>query len=524
MQVYKNVEYTQFNSEGLYKLNKIGLYLKRYKEDHNLSFESLSELSQSGDFKLFLSDQQSSKIDNFRSLNHTALIDNEFPDFDLLMGFTFDGGSLSSFVEAYGGSSYRFDVEGLAKLLLTTTPQTFILNSGLRPNALTPHMYVSLVKDVIQSFPEVIASLIDSSQDAERKRLSINLLSLCKAANLDNLDFIAFKKPLDTKALGRIGNSTAEGAIMSTYLSDLMRHSKFVIGTEELSHNISSFFMMDAFQRCLKTEDTQELINKLGEKARAWAFHLRCPKEHLDDFVNQLLSSALVVFPNHYKRAGFCDENLIGKHTSVEFIDLIKTVCDGPLAMLIKPQDGQNRILNALEYLHEIAPRFSLIDLYEKTGFKHSLSVPILRAIGGHCPGVELSMTEGSIEPEKAVSVLNVVRATDSYKKYSPEALDGLMSYYITRLPKRNKAGAVQPMVCLEFPKDMQARVRQEFSRAYEANHEFKRLFIKRIERTPGITSDHLSMFDLSHKDVPRTMARMHRRERGSRLVDEMGL
>lgn len=524
MQVYKNVDYKQFNSEGLYKLNKIGLYLDRYKETHNLLFDSLVEFSQSQHFKRFLHDLQSARIDNFRSLACTTHFHSDYPDFDLLMGFTFDGGSLSSFVDAYGDNSYRFDCEGLAKLLLTTTPQAFILNSGLRPSPLAANMYVSLVRDVIHSFPEVVLGLIKNSQDTERKRLHLALLSLCKAAGIDDTDFIPTSIQLDPDALGRVFATSMEGAVTGLYLSDLARHAKFVMGTEELQFNISSFFMMDVFQRGLKTEDTQQLIQHVEPKARAWAFHLRCPKEHQDDFVHQLLASAFIAFPGHYERAGFCDANLMGKHTEVELIGLVKTVCDGPLAMLMKPEDGQNNILNCLEFSHELAPNFSLIELYEKTGFKHSLSIPILRSIGGHCPGVEISMMKTALEPEKAFSVLSVVRATDSYKKYSPEALDGLMSYYITRLPKRNRAGAVQPMACLEFPKDVQARVRQEFSRAYETNHGFKQLFVKRIEKTFGITSDHLSMFDLSHQDVPRTMARMHRKERGSRLIDEMGL
>jgi hypothetical protein len=150
--------------------------------------------------------------------------------------------------------------------------------------------------------------------------------------------------------------------------------------------------------------------------------------------------------------------------------------------------------------------------------------VSILRAIGGYCPGVEKAIAQNAIEPEQAVSVLSVLRATDSYDKYSAQSLDYLMSNYITRLPKRSTTGARQRMICLAFPKDMQARVRQEFSRAYTSNREFKQLFIQRVERTLGITSDHLSMFNLSHSDVPRTMARMHRRERGSRLVEELGL
>lgn len=524
MQVYKNVDYEQFNSEGLYKLNKIGVYLDRYKDKHGLSFESLTELSTSPYFKAFLLDYESSKIDNFRSLGCASHFHSAYPDFDLLMGFTFDGGSLSSFVDAYVNNSNHFDCEGLAKLLLTTTPQAFILNSGLRPSPLAAKMYVSLVRDVIQSFPDVILDLIKNSQDAERKRLHLALLSLCQAAGIDDTDFIPTPIQIDPDTLGRVFATSVQGAVTGLYLSDLARHAKFVMGTQELQFNISSFFMMDVFQRGLKTEDTQQLIQHVEPKARAWAFHLRCPKEHQDDFVNQLLASAFIVFPGHYERAGFCDATLIGKHTEVELIGLVKTVCDGPLAMLMKPDDGQNNTLNCLEFLHELAPNFSLTELYEKTGFKHSVSIQILRSIGGHCPGVESSMTKTALEPEKAFSVLSVVRATDSYRKYSPEALDGLMSYYITRLPKRNRAGAVQPMACLEFPKDVQARVRQEFSRAYETNHGFKQLFVKRIEKTLGITSDHLSMFDLSHQDVPRTMARMHRKERGSRLIDEMGL
>jgi hypothetical protein len=524
VQVYKNINNKQFNSEGLYKLTKIGPYLDRYKETHNLSFDSLVELSQSSHFKPFLHDLQSSKIDNFRSLGCTSHFHSGYPDFDLLMCFTFDGGSLSSFSEAYGDNSYRFDCIGLAKLLLTTTPQAFILNSGLRPSPLAANMYVSLVRDFMQSFPEVVADLIKNSPDTERKHLHLALLSLCKATGIDDADVIPAPTQLDPDVLGKVFATSVHGAVTGLYLSDFARHTKIVMGTENLQINISNFFLMDVFQRGIKTEDTQQLIQEVEPKARAWAFHLRCPKDHLDEFVNQLLASAFIVFPGHYERAGFCEANLMGKHSEAELAGLVKTVCDGPLAMLMKPEDGQNNILNCLEFLHELAINFSLTELYEKTGFKHSLSIPLLRSIGGHCPGVESLIKKSALEPEKAFSVLSVVRATDSYRKYSPEALDGLMSYYITRLPKRNRAGAMQPMACLEFPKDVQARVRQEFSRAYETNYGFKQLFVKRIEKTLGITSDHLSMFDLSHQDVPRTIARMHRKERGSRLMDEMGL
>jgi hypothetical protein len=524
MQVYKNISHGQFNNEGLYKLKGIELYLNNYNLTNQLSFDSLASFSKSIAFKAFLNDYQSSVIDNLRSLAHTALIDHNFPDFDILMGFTADGGSLASFVSAYDNYSYRFDSEGLVKLVLTTPPQAFILNSGLRPTPQAASLYVSLVRDVIESFPDVIAEVIDASTDAERKRLYVALLSLCNVAGIKDLKSIPITKRPDQTALLGLASEPIEGTTVSSHLHALIRHSSFTSGTQELGENLSSFFLTYAFEQCLKIEDTDELINQLKARATAWAFHLKCPKSHHKDFVNQLLATALMACPQHFKQAGYCDENLMGFHTKQALVGLVKIVCDGPMGMLINAEDDQNKILNALEYLHELAPHFSLTELYENTGFNHSQSVCILRAIGGYCPGVERAIAEKIIEPEQAVSVLSVLRATDSYDKYSAKSLDHLMSNYITRLPKRSKAGARQPMVCLEFPKDMQSRVRQEFARAYTSNQEFKQLFIKRVERTLGITSDHLSMFNLSHSDVPRTMARMHRKERGSRLEDELGM
>lgn len=521
MRIFKSIEDRHLNSECLYKINRIRNHMRYFKEHHGGSFESLVELTESTFFSKFFHEYAPSQVGRPLPLTDVHRIDHDFPDFDFLMAFVHDGGSLPSLLHISTG--YIGDVYGLINSVLSIPPQVFILKSGLQPSDESRAMYLSLVSEIVTHFPGSITSVISSVTEAERIRMYVNLACVAKAGNI-NIDKICIEKPPSEALLAAICGDTCEPKASILYSDAIRELADISSGTNELTKSISSLFMSDAFQKQIVISDSTELSEYLRPRALAWARHLRCPKETVGYFVSQLMASSLCTSPTHFSNLEFCHINLVGMGDNIKLIGLPKTVCDGPMALLIKPEYDCNQILNCLEYLHELAPLFSINEIYERSGFRHTNAISLLQSIGGHCPGAELAIIEQSIEPENVLSLLKTVWSTNSYSKYTPEALVNLMSYYVDRLPLREVDGTTLPLNFLELTSDMKSRARLEFNRAYQENTDFKDKFIERIQYLSGLTFEHLDVFGLGPEDIPLLMAKMHHKDRGIMLEDELGI
>ncbi|MBI6885839.1 hypothetical protein [Pseudomonas putida] len=521
MRIFKHVDDKNLNSECLYKIKRLGKHMDYFKAHYGGSFESLVELTTSPYFFKFFREYAPAQAGSPLPLTDMSVIDHDFQDFDLLMAFTHDGGSLHSVLQM--SPEELGDVYGLINSIFSVPPQVFILKSGLQPSDGTMSMYLSLVSEIVTHFPESIACVISSVPEAERIRMYVNLSSVAKAGKI-SLDEVCIQKAPSEIFLSTICGDSREAKTNILYSDAIREFADSSKGTEELTKSIYSFYMADAFQKQIEISDTNELVEYLRPRALVWARHLKCPKENVGDFAYQLMASSICTSPNHFNSIDFCPNNLIGLGDNIRLMGLAKTVCDGPMALLIKPEYDCNQILNCLEYLHELVPYFSINNIYEKSGFRHTNAINLLQSIGGHCPGAELAILEQYVEPENVLSLLKAIWNTDSYCKYTPEALVNLMSYYVDRLPLREIDGTTLPLNFLELTSDMKSRARQEFNRAYQENADFKDKFIERIQCLNGLTFEHLDVFGLGPEDIPLLMAKMHHKDRGSMLEDELGI
>lgn len=521
MRIFKHVDIRNLNSECLYKINRLSKHMDYFKKHCGGSFESLVELTNSSFFFEFIREYAPAQGGITVPLTDMSVIDHDFHDFDLLMAFTHDGGSLYSVLQM--SPDNLGDVCGLINSVLSVPPQVFIPKSGLQPSDGSMSMYLSLVSEIVKHFPTSVERVLSSVSEAERIRMCVNLSCVAKAGNI-SLDDVCVQKAPSEIFLSTICGDLKETKTNLLYSDAIREFADPSKGTEDLTKSIYAFYMADAFQKQIEISDTNELVDYLRPRALAWARHLKCPKENVGDFASQLMASSICTSPNHFNSIDFCPNNLIGLGDNIELMGLTKTVCDGPMALLIKPEYDCNQILNCLEYLHELVPYFSINDIYKKSGFRHTNAINLLQSIGGHCPGAEMAILEQSVEPENVLSLLKTIWSTDSYSKYTPEALVNLMSYYVDRLPMREVDGTTLPLNFLELTSDMKSRARQEFNRAYQENADFKEQFIERIQCLNGLTFEHLDVFGLGPEDIPLLMAKMHHKDRGSMLENELGI
>lgn len=522
MRIFKSIADAHFNSESTYKINRLSIHMENFKSLCGAEFEGLVELSNTPYLAQFLTEYAPAQNGAPLPLTNLSKICLNSPDFDLLMAYVYDGGSLAKLM--LHSDNKPGDVKGLITQVFSNSPQALLVNSGLQPTDFASEMYLSLVREIVTIYPDEISKVLDEASQEDRTRMYLAMTSVAKAAGINIRGLIEVDKIPSSRAVSLLTGKHRELKGSTRYLLELSRHAKFELGTDQLSKSLGCIFMADAFEKAMEIKNSRDLVKELTARAYAWAYHLKCPKFQMSSFVKQLLASALCTNPSHYKKIGFTNGNLLGLSVNRDLIGLIKTVSDGPMALLVRPEIDENQLLNCLEYIHELAPYFALNDMYEDSGFRHTNAINILRAIGGHCLGAEFAAVEEVIEPEKVLSLLRVIWTTDSYKKYSAEALVNLMSFYIDRLPLRVRDGSTRPMDCLELTTDMKERARAEFGRAYIENPGFKALFIERIEKTEGLTADHLSLFCLRPDDIPGAMKRLHRKDRGSLLEDELGL
>lgn len=521
MRIFKSVDDGYLNSECLYKTKRLGAHLDYYRSHTGLTFESLAELCAIGNISECLnrySPPRSSQVLPLTGLNR---IDSQFSDYDLLMAYVFDGGRLEHLFDLKPGGT---DVHGLIQSLLSTSPQSFIIKSGLKPGVTSNLMYIRFAQEVFSCFPTEITKLLNSSEQKERDRLYINLVGISACTGDVSLGHLKVKNPPSQKTVSRLAGLTSDGQMPSMYLCELRAHCNLDSGTRELQKFLSCTFMTEVFRRSLEVSNPEPFIVDLRNRALAWGMLLKCPKTKIGDFAEQLMASALCTSPELFEGSGFCNKNLIGKNVNSDLIGLVKTVSDGPFSTLIDHDYDMTQTLNCLEFLHELDQDFFLNDIYEDSGFKHSNSVKILTSIGGHCPGAEYAILNDTVEPENVLSLLRMLSALDCYDKYAADSLVKLMSFYVDRVPTLGDDGAQRSLTILEMTGDMRERARLEFSRAYEANPEFKVKFIEKVEGMRGLTHEHLKLFSLSGVDLPRTMARTSRKDRGSLLEDELGL
>lgn len=518
MRVFRNVDDRYLNSECLYKVKRLGVHLDYFQSHSGLKFEGLVELCAISGLRTFLDDYAPHQIGQPLPMTGLNCMDSKFSDYDLLMAYVHDGGKLE---DLFNISKDGADVQGLVKQLISSSPQAFIIKSGLKPGEAVNDMYVRLVQEVIECFPDQIANVLNHASKGERDRLYINLVSIAGCAGLGGLDHLPINNVPNYKSVCRLAGLFQEGQMPSMYLCELRAHSSLESGTEELNSFLDCTFMSEVFRRTREATNPDLLFVELRNRALAWGMHLKCPMKLMGGFVNQLLASALCTSPALYERAGNSNKNLIGINVNSDLIGLVKTVSDGPFALFVKPDYDISQTLDCLEFLHELDESFHLNDIYDDSGFRHSNAIKILAAIGGHCPGAEDAILNQEIEPENVLALLRALSSLDCYENYSEDSLVKLMSYYVDRLPMM---GQEQPLDFLELTGDMRERARMEFKRAYDANPAFKQKFIEKVETLKGLTHEHLRLFSLSGMDLPKTMARTSRRDRGRLIEDEIGL
>lgn len=522
MRIFRNVDDGYLNSECLYKAKRLGAHLAYFKSHTGLKFDGIVELCATVGLKHCLEHYTAPHVSR-QPLPLTGLnrIDAQFNDYDLLMAYVFDGGKLEHLFDLNSGNT---DVPGLIHHLLSTAPQTFIIKSGLRPGELTNLMYVRFVNEVIECFPDEITKLLNATEPKERDRLYINLVGISACSGAVSLDYLRIKNPPSNKSVCRLAGLVSDGQMPSMYLCELRAHCDSNFGTKELASLLSCTFMTEAFRRSMESTKPEAILVDLRNRALAWSMLLKCPPAKAGDFVEQLMVSALSTSPKLFEIAGFCNKNMIGRNVNYHLTGLVKTISDGPFSKFIKPDYDMNQTLNCLEFLHELDHDFFLNDIYDDSGFRHSNSIKILTSIGGHCPGAEYAILNSTVEPEHVLALLRMLSALDCYDKYTEDSLVTLMSYYVDRLPMAGQDNIQQPLAILEMTSDMRERARLEFERAYETNPGFKQKFIEKVESMEGLTHEHLRLFSLSGMDLPKTMARTSRKDRGYLLEDELGL
>lgn len=521
MRVFKSIDDRYLNSECLYKVKRLGVHLDYFQTHSGLKFDDFVGLCESPDFESFLSNYAPNQTGEPLPFTVMGRIDSQFKDYDLLMAFVHDGGRLEYLLNR---NSVEGDVSGLLKHLLSSSPQSFIIKSGLKPGEMANRMYVDFAREVIECFPDKIASLLNSLGENEKDLLYINLVGIAACTGQISLDHIPVRRPPNPNSIFRLAGLLNDGQKQTLYLCELRARCTKDFSKEDLRKLLACTFMTETFRRCLESTNAEHLLSSMRQRALAWGVLLQCPAESRSDFVDQLLASATCTSPNLFAELGFSHQNLIGLNVNEDLSGLVKTVSDGPFALLIRPDYDMSQTLNCLEFLYDVDENFYLNDIYDNSGFRHSNSIKILTSIGGHCPGAEYVILNETIEPENVLAILSMLSALDCYDRYSEDGLVNLMSYYVDRLPSNGKDGLQQPLTCLEMTGDMRERARLEFKRAYETNPAFKTKFIEKVETMEGLTHEHLRLFSLSGMDLPKTMTRTSRKDRGSLLSDELGL
>ena len=521
MRVFKSIDDRYLNSECLYKVKRLGVHLDYFQTHSGLKFDDFVGLCESPGFESFLSNYAPKQTGEPLPLSGLSCIDSHFKDFDLLMAFVHDGGRLEFL---FNRNNVEADIKGLLKNLLSNSPQSFIIKSGLKPGEMANRMYVDFAREVIECFPDQIGSLLNSLGENEKDLLYINLVGIAACTGEVSLAQVPVNRPPSHNSVFRLAGLLNDGQKQTLYLCELRARCKQESSKEDLKKLLACTFMTETFRRCHETPNPEYILSCMRQRALAWSVLLQCPAERRSDFVDQLLASATCTSPKLFNGLGFSHQNLIGLNVNEDLSGLVKTVSDGPFALLIRADYDMSQTLNCLEFLHDVDENFYLNDIYDNSGFRHSNSIKILTSIGGHCPGAEYVVLNEPIEPENVLAILGMLSSLDCYDRYSEDCLVNLMSYYVDRLPTTGKDGLQQPLTCLEMTGDLRDRARLEFKRAYETNPAFKTKFIEKVETMEGLTHEHLRLFSLSGMDLPKTMTRTSRKDRGSLLSDELGL
>jgi hypothetical protein len=520
MRTFKQVSDNYLNSECLHKLKTLTVHLEKFQALFDCKFDGLVDLSNSPMFTDYLNQYIPFHQGYEAPLSSLESMDAQFPDYDLLMAFVADGGNMHSFL----AWTRPVDTKGLIRHLLQSSPQAFIIKSGLKPGRATNEIYLTFVRQVLGLFPSDVATVIERASQSDRECMFLNLVNLSLAAGIDISDIIRVKNVPSDQSVRHLTGTSNDGLMSSLYLCELRAHCSIESGTDVLSNFINATFMSEVFRLTAMSGEISCVHHRIKSRAMAWGILLGCPSRKLSEFSAQLTASALSVFPEQYTSMNFDTNNMIGLSVNNDLIGLVKVVADGPLAMMIKPDYDMNQTLNCLEYLHDFDNNLNINDIFDDSGFRHSNAIKILAVIGGHCPGAEFAIIDTVIEPENVLGILSVLSATDSYGKYTADALVKLMSYYVERLPMTCETGVASPLSFLELTTDMKDRSRLEFKRAYEKHPEFKASFIKKVEQMEGLSLEHLHMFSLSGTDIPKTMSRTSRKDRGNLLEDELGI
>lgn len=521
MRVFNRVDERYLNSECLYKIKRLGVHLDYFRAHSGLEFDSLKDLCKTSGFESFSGDYASNQTGEPLPFTQLDRIDSHFKDYDLLMALVHDGGRLEDLLRS---KSINLDVKGLLKHVLSTSPQSFILKSGLKPGPGANQMYVRFTQELIECFPDYISSILNSLNEKEKFRCYVNLVNIASCVEHNGLQHIRINAPINHSSVMRLTGLTKPGSKTTPYLCELRAHCDHLDSTEDLTKFLACTFMSEVFRRSFQGTDDTNLASHMRSRALSWGVLLKCPSFKIPDFADQLMASALCTSPNLFSELGFSHRNLVGLNVNSNLTGLSKAVSDGPLALLVKPDYNIYQTLNCLEFIHDVDQYFFINDIYDGQGFRHTNSVKILASIGGHCPGAEYALANETIEPENALAVLRMMSALDCYDRYSEDCLVKLMSYYIDRLPTMGPDGILKPLELLEMTGDVRERARLEFRRAYETNPAFKVKFIEKVETLEGLTPEHLRIFSLSGTDLPKTMTRTSRKDRANMLEDELGL
>lgn len=511
----------QINAERRNKVNLIRQDLLRFFSSNDLPIDldiiDFSEMREKFNEFLLCYKSQSGNAAVI-DIESSQTIGNDYPDYDLIMGFVHAGGNLSS-LECDGK---LLNITGLAKQVINSSPQLFILRSGLLPGKKTIDMYVSLVTHLLTGHKKNVIKAIASSETyADIARYQVSVQSLASIAGIADTAQFFSRTALSKKTVERLSGQSPRNLRLD-YLAELMSTAAKV--GPEAAQFLGSIFMTDAFDKAIKTESTKSLVKTLKTRAQAWADHLFCHMNAREDFVEQLLACALITTPKHFHAAGFDKNNMMGLAGSSCIKGLHRTICDGPIGLLINKSYEEDQVRTALLYTQELLPEFTVTEMLETKGFRHVHSVYLLQAIGGYSPAAENAILDERFETDKRFPLISMIYNMDVFGKYSAKSLDKLMSFYILRIPLRRADGTLEEAVMLELTSDMKALAKKEFTRAFEVNDKFKTLFKKRLENTAGLTSEHILVFGLDPLEIPKIIGRMHATDKGIFLEDKLGL
>ncbi|WP_338924738.1 hypothetical protein V0M98_34530 (plasmid) [Pseudomonas silesiensis] len=520
-------------------LRPVGEEIDQWLTQRGEMASSLAEVSQRGLLREYLAKSTRtslSKTGEMKFTTNTPLlklgdIDDKYPHFSILMAIAHEGGNIFD-IEKTEASELGLDIYSLIDRLRLISPQQFISTSGLLPGPKSNQMYRDLLKNVLSVHGKILIHRLNSDP----------LSSYVHSAHwLQTVETLTGQPTPENPFLinvlpdSRLALNTRKEAFDFTHYQRLMEI--MCPGENQFGHdNLDRLFYPDAFAMLETCQNKVETIKVITAKARYWADKTNEPQEIKENLVEQLLASALIAHPEHFKFAGCGIRNLtglVGEPTgSKSSAPMKRELLAGPLATFSRSRIKTQSVfgLSPLSsFLQGLEPSFSIETLIERRGFAHPRLIELVESLGGHHPAIEAALTEGSIPNDQVSPVLQMVKRKKAYGAYQLDSLVALLRPVINKLQRfapvnPDDESAQAP----ETPKNSKSQTQWDrgeyFLPAFAQRPGLKAAVITYLETLEGVTPDHLMLIGVNGADVPQIVKKMPLKAQGALFSADLGL